>query len=315
MGGPTPTAGPMGRPPLRHGVVILPEHRWSEAAPLWRAAEDLGFDHAWTYDHLMWRWLRESTWFSCLPTLTAAAAVTSRIGLGMLVATPSFRHPVPFAKELMTLDDISGGRLVAGIGSGAGGFDDDVLDSPELAGRRRADRFAEFVELTDRLLREPVTDHQGEFYTAREAHLHPGCLQDPRVPFAIAATGPRGMRLAATYADIWVTAGPPADFGAQPYAEALPGIGEQFERFTQACLEVGRDPDTVRRLVLTGSAVGGVLDSAGAYADASGRLAELGATDVVVHWPRPEFPYEGRPQVMEEIAATVLSDRDLQVTR
>lgn len=91
---------------MRHGIVLLPEQRWSAARDRWRRAEELGFDHAWTYDHLMWRWLRDETWFGCLPTLTAAAGVTSKMRLGSLVATPTFRHPVPFAKELMTLDDI-----------------------------------------------------------------------------------------------------------------------------------------------------------------------------------------------------------------
>lgn len=104
---------------MRHGIVLLPEQRWSAARDRWRRAEELGFDHAWTYDHLMWRWLRDETWFGCLPTLTAAAGVTSKMRLGSLVATPTFRHPVPFAKELMTLDDISGGRLICGVGSGA----------------------------------------------------------------------------------------------------------------------------------------------------------------------------------------------------
>ena len=93
----------------------------------WRRAEELGFDHAWTYDHLAWRSLRDGPWFGAIPTLTAAAMVTDRIRLGTLVASPNFRHPVPFAKELMTLDDISGGRLAAGIGAGGTGWDAAML--------------------------------------------------------------------------------------------------------------------------------------------------------------------------------------------
>ena len=92
---------------MRLGVLILPDRPWTEAQATWRRAEDLGFHHAWTYDHLTWRGLRDSPWHAAIPTLTAAALVTSRIRLGTLVASPHFRHPVAFAKELVTLDSIS----------------------------------------------------------------------------------------------------------------------------------------------------------------------------------------------------------------
>src|SRR5712691_6295579 len=100
---------------MRIGVLILPDFRWSTAQNAWRRAEELGFAHAWTYDHLAWRTLRDAPWFAALPTLTAAASVTTTIRLGTLVASANFRHPVAFAKELMTLDDISGGRLTVGL--------------------------------------------------------------------------------------------------------------------------------------------------------------------------------------------------------
>jgi alkanesulfonate monooxygenase SsuD/methylene tetrahydromethanopterin reductase-like flavin-dependent oxidoreductase (luciferase family) len=103
---------------MQRGVLILPEFPWTTAQSVWRRAEALGFEHAWIYDHLAWRSFRDSTWFAAIPTLTAAAMATKRIRLGTLVASPNFRHPVPFAKELVTLDDISGGRLTLGLGAG-----------------------------------------------------------------------------------------------------------------------------------------------------------------------------------------------------
>src|SRR5687767_1958566 len=145
---------------MRIGVLILPEFPWSTARNLWRHAEELGFDHAWTYDHLAWRSLRDSPWFAAIPTLTAAATATERIRLGTLVASPNFRHPVPFAKELITLDDISGGRLTLGIGSGGLGWDATMLGTSPWSPGERADRFAEFVALTDRLLRDSATSYQ-----------------------------------------------------------------------------------------------------------------------------------------------------------
>lgn len=291
---------------MRHGVVILPEHRWSRAQECWRLAEELGFDHAWTYDHLMWRWLRDGPWYGTIPTLTAAATATSRIRVGLLVASPGLRHPVTFAKELMTLDDISAGRLTCGVGAGAGAYDEQVFGGRRLSAAERAGRLAEFVELTDLLLRQPITTYDGVHYQARDARMNPGCVQRPRVPFAVAATGPRGMRLAARFATTWVTAGRPGQFDSEPWEGTLPFLAEQLAKVDAACEEVGRDPATLSRLLVTGAMVGGVLDSPAAFAEAGGRFAELGFDDLVVHWPRDSFPHAGRLAVLEAIAGAGL---------
>lgn len=290
---------------LRYGIVILPDRPWQQARQLWCRAEEMGFDHAWTYDHLMWRWLRDEPWFGCVPTLAAAAAATSRIRLGTLVASPAFRHPVTFAKELMALDDISDGRIVCGVGSGAGGFDEEALGEGTLTPGERVSRFADFLELTDRLLRERETTYSGSHYSAHEVRMHPGCRRSPRMPLAVAATGPRAMRLAARYADTWITAGVPGRFDAPRYDEAVPAVKEQLGALDAACEEAGRDPATLGRLLVTGAAVGGVLDSAEAFEDAAGTFEGLGFTDMVVHWPREAFPYEGSTRVLEEIAESL----------
>src|SRR5262249_875774 len=156
---------------------------------------------------LAWRSLRDGPWFGAIPTLTAAALVTTTIRIGPLVASPNFRHPVPLAKELVTLDDIAGGRVTFGVGAGTEGWDASVLGGPPWPPAGRPGRLAEFVPLLDRLLREPAASHAGRYYSAVEARTYPGCVQQPRVPFAIAATGPRGMELAARFATTWVTTG------------------------------------------------------------------------------------------------------------
>src|SRR5262249_56393458 len=101
---------------LRLGTVILPEHRWADAQSIWRRAEELGFEHAWTYDHLAWRSLRDTAWFGAIPTLTAAALVTGRVPLGIFVSSPKFPHPVALPKAIRTLDTLSGGRLTLAPG-------------------------------------------------------------------------------------------------------------------------------------------------------------------------------------------------------
>ncbi len=286
---------------MRLGVVILPELPWPRARRVWQRAEALGFEHAWTYDHLAWRSLRDRPWFGAVPTLTAAAAVTDRIRLGPLVATPNFRHPVPFARELITLDEVSAGRLTLGLGAGGPGWDSTMLGQASWSARERADRFGEFVELTDRLLREPATSYRGRYFVADEARTYPGCVQQPRVPFAIAATGPRGMRLAASYGEVWVTTGDrhrerplPADDGARVVRAQLDGVDA-------ACAAVGRDPSSLRRLVLTGPVLDGGLASVDAFHETVGRYDEVGVTDLVVHWPRPDEPYAGDLDTFERV--------------
>ncbi|MCP3801930.1 LLM class flavin-dependent oxidoreductase [Allokutzneria sp. A3M-2-11 16] len=288
---------------MRFGVVILPEHHWPQARELWQRAEDLGFDHAWTYDHLRWRWLSDKPWFGTIPTLTAAATVTSRIRLGTLVANIRLRDPVMFAKEIMTVDDISGGRMICGVGSG--GPDRDVLLHDELTRAQWANRYAEFVELTDSLLSQRPTAFEGSYYRCHDLVLQPGCVQRPRVPLGVAAAGPRGMRLAARFADTWITMGAPNLFDAAPYADSVPLVEEQVSALERACHEVGRDPSTIDRLLVAGPSISGVLDSVGAFQDAAGLFEEAGITDFVVHWPRPEFPYQGDPEVLADIAGSL----------
>jgi alkanesulfonate monooxygenase SsuD/methylene tetrahydromethanopterin reductase-like flavin-dependent oxidoreductase (luciferase family) len=279
--------------PLRFGVVLLPEDRWAVMRERWQAAERYGFDHAWTYDHLTWRMFRDSPWFGAIPTLTAAALATTRIRLGTLVASPNFRHPVPFAKEVMTLDDIAGGRITLGIGAGGEGWDATALGQAAWSARERADRFEEFVTLLDRLLVQPETTYEGRFYSADEARALPGCVQQPRVPFAIAAGGPRGMRLAAALGRTWVT---------------LDGLGagrEQLERVLGFCEEAGRDPAMLDRLVLTGftrNPIGSVAE----FEDVAAGYAEAGFTDFVVHWPREGKPFPGDRGTFERIVAEVV---------
>ena len=139
--------------------------------------------------------------------------VTSRIALGTFVASPNFRHPVSFARQLTALDDISNGRMLLGLGAGAGGasFDARVLGEPDLTPRQRVDRYGEFAELLDLLLRTDHVTWTGRYYRALDARNLPGCVQQPRIPFVMAANGKRSIGLAARLGDGWVTTGSATD--------------------------------------------------------------------------------------------------------
>ncbi|WP_035305684.1 LLM class flavin-dependent oxidoreductase [Actinokineospora inagensis] len=293
---------------MRVGIVILPEHRWWAAEPKWRGAEEHGFDHAWTYDHLGWRTLVDGPWFDAIPTLTAAAMVTSEIRLGTFVVSPNFRHPVPLARQVLAVDDISDGRFMLGIGSGAsglGGYDRQAMGhaGEDTTPAQVADRFAEFVELTDSLLTCQKTTFSGEHYRTEEARSAPGCVQQPRVPFLIAANGPRAMGLAARFGQGWVTTGSPEP---KTLDDWWADVAKRARRFERVLVEQDRDPATVDRYVSVDASPVFSLSSVDAFTEHVGRARDAGFTDVVVHWPRPDGPYAGRETVLEQVAADVL---------
>jgi alkanesulfonate monooxygenase SsuD/methylene tetrahydromethanopterin reductase-like flavin-dependent oxidoreductase (luciferase family) len=292
---------------VRYGIVILADQPWHQGSRRWQQAEAYGFDHAWTYDHLGWRSLVDGPWFDAVPTLTAAATVTSRIALGTFVASPNFRHPVSFARQLTALDDISSGRMLLGLGAGAAAtsFDARVLGSPELSPRERADRFGEFAELLDLLLRTDHVSWAGQYYQAVDARSLPGCVQQPRIPFIVAANGRRTLAVAARFGDGWVTTGISSDDTAAWW----PAVGELSRRYDDALTAAGRDAGRTRRYLSLDASGVYALSSAGCFADAVGRAGELGFTDVVTHWPRPDGPYAGRESVLEKVAATYLPGR------
>jgi alkanesulfonate monooxygenase SsuD/methylene tetrahydromethanopterin reductase-like flavin-dependent oxidoreductase (luciferase family) len=287
---------------MRVGIVILPDQRWVQAARRWRLADEFGFDSAWTYDHIGWRELVDGPWFDAVPVLTAAASVTSRIRLGTMVASPNFRHPVHFAREVTALDDISDGRLTVGLGAGGVGYDAAVLGLPELSPQQRVDRFTEFVTLLDRLLCAGRADVAGQYYHAVDARSTPGCVQRPRAPFVVAANGPRSMRLAARFGQGWVTTGERCDDLDAWWRSVV----ELTERFGEAEADAGRAPGEVDRLLSLDAAPVFSLSSADFFADAVGRASELGFTDVITHWPRADSWYAGSETVLETVASEVL---------
>lgn len=285
----------------------MPEYRWWVAEPKWRAAEEYGFHHAWTYDHLGWRSLVDGPWFGAVPTLTAAAMVTSQIRLGTLVAKPSYRHPVSFVREVLALDDVSDGRFILGLGSGGTGidrYDTAVFGEKPLSGKENFARYREFVEAVDGLLRNDKHSYSGEYYTAVDARNLPGCVQLPRVPFLLAGNGPRALRLAAKHGAGWVTTGRPAESPEEWWRT----MAELSARFDEGVLAEQRDPGAVDKYLFLDSAPTYSLSSVEYFGDAVGRAADLGFTDVITHWPRESGVYAGSESVLEAVADEVLPE-------
>ncbi len=127
-------------------------------------------------------------------------------------------------------------------------------------------------------------------------------MQKPRIPFAVAATGNRGMRLAVTHGQAWVTTGDLGPEGELLGAEdGVAVVRGQMARLDAACDAVGRDPASIDRLVLTGPRLDPGLRSLDAFEDTAGRYADAGVTDFVVHWPRAAAPYAGDRDTFERI--------------
>jgi alkanesulfonate monooxygenase SsuD/methylene tetrahydromethanopterin reductase-like flavin-dependent oxidoreductase (luciferase family) len=289
-------------------VLVLPTDPWPAAVARARHLEALGYDHLWTYDHLSWRRYRDRPWHAAMPWLTGIAAATSRIRIGPMVASPSLRHPAVLAKEAMTLDHVSGGRLTLGIGAGGVGFDATVFgeESPASPAERAA-RLAEYVHVVAHLLREPAWSHHGERYTVDDARMLPGCVQQPRVPIAVAAGGPRTLAVAARHADAWIT------YGDTSYRDTTAAgtertVRRQLAQLHEACDRIGRDPASLAQLIyLVGNTDERPLADVTAFEEFALRYRALGFTDLVFHHPRPDDDVWNEPEsIVEEIATDVL---------
>jgi alkanesulfonate monooxygenase SsuD/methylene tetrahydromethanopterin reductase-like flavin-dependent oxidoreductase (luciferase family) len=220
---------------------------------------------------------------------------------------------VPFAQEIMSLDDVSGGRFILGYGAGSFGADARVLgygpDGEGWSAKERGERYRESVEILDQLLRgaaegRPRTTYRGTYYSAVDARMEPGCVQRPRVPFGLAATGPLGLRTVVKHAQMWIaddtTAGRDGE-GPTP-ADTWAALEKASRKLDAALEQEGRDPATLPRLLLSGLSPLRTMESKARFDEVAGRAEELGFTDFVVHYPRESGAYATPADVLDEIA-------------
>jgi alkanesulfonate monooxygenase SsuD/methylene tetrahydromethanopterin reductase-like flavin-dependent oxidoreductase (luciferase family) len=276
---------------VKLSVVILPSARWEVARDSWRRADEWGLHAGYTYDHLSWRTFREKPWFSMVPTLVAAATVTSRLRLGPLVTSPNFRHPLVLAKDLIALDDISSGRLIVGVGAGGTGFDASALGQESWSAAQRHERFEEFARALDHLLRESSSNLEGPYFRVVDSRQIPGPLQLPRPPLYLSALGPRSLALAAELAEGWVSFGDPT---AGSDTSTFDAVKQQVTRLSLELESRGRDASSLHRVLLNFEGDESPMASYDSFLDWAGRYHGLGFNEVVVHWPVREsaFAYD-----------------------
>ncbi len=202
-------------------------------------AEADGFDSLWLADHLLYRPSGASTrgiW-ECWTILAALAEATERVELGPLVLCNSFRNPAIVAKMATALDEVSGGRLILGLGAG---WNEPEYEAFGVPFDHRVDRFEEALQVLKPLLREGHVDFDGRYYQARDGEDLPRGPRAGGPPLLIGSEGPRMLRLTAQYADLW-------NIGYLGRPETL---AEPASRIAAACREVGRDPATLGITVL-----------------------------------------------------------------
>jgi probable F420-dependent oxidoreductase len=209
---------------------------WDEIAAMARQAEAVGFDSFWLPDHLLFSFphVHQQGVWDAWSLLAALAAITERMEIAPLVACSSFRNPALIAKMADTIDEMSGGRFILGLGAGWHKPEYDAFGFPH---DHRVGRFEEALQIIVPLLRTGHVDFDGQYYSARDCELRPRGPRPEGPPILIGGSGERVLRLAARYADAW-NADRQNDVGV---VQAL------NERVDSACRDVGRDPATLSR--------------------------------------------------------------------
>jgi probable F420-dependent oxidoreductase len=242
-----------------------PSTTWADVRAVAETAESSGLDSVWIADHLLAQMPDGAVhgMHDAWTLLSGVAAVTSRVELGPLVLCSSFRDPGVVAKMAATLDEVSGGRLVLGLGAG---WHDPEYEAFGFPTDHRVSRFAEALEIVVRLLRRERVSFQGRYYRLPEAELLPPPRRD--IPILVAGRRPRMLGLTARWADAWNTAW---------YAEPNDKLRGEVDAFERALEDVGRPADGVRRTL--GILLGG--DPPDTIARRLETWAALGFTDVI----------------------------------
>ena len=277
---------------MRFGAAFWVQHTgWPELRDGVLRAEAAGFDDLWIDDHLL---CDEGDWpdpkLEGWTALAAVAAVTTRARLGHLVVANTFRNPGLTAKMATTLDHVSGGRFILGLGAGWFEREHDAFGLDFGSGfGERIDRLGEAVPLLRRLLDGETVSHEGRFY-----HLHDAvCAPHPaqaRLPFLVGGTGPRKtIPLVARYADLWNAYGTPAE------------LVTHEARLREACATVGRDEREIERTVNLNV----VIRASRAEAE----RAWAGWMDV--HRPQDDEDELSAGGTVDEVAATLAAYREV----
>ena len=269
------------------GILLLQALPWRELLERCRYVEKLGFDSVWVADHLA----AHSLWFDGWTLLAGLAAATERIRIGALVSSIAFHHPALLARQALTIDHISNGRLNLGVGAAGASQDHAAVGQEAWAVTERVERFREFVEALDRLLRNKTTSYSGRYYKIKEAVRPIPPVQSPRPPLTIAAHSPATLKIAAKYADTWNSLGyTMTSLRAMRGDEKFP-VDMAFEDTRRRSLlldkyakKFGRDPRDIRRSFYFGFTPDAPFKSIENFREVVRRYQQIGVKEFIFCW-------------------------------
>lgn len=276
---------------VRIGLCTDQNLSWADTVARWQYFEQLGFDSLWDCDHYVQPSRPTGPYYEGWTLLAALAARTERVRIGVLVSCNTFRHPALLAKEAVTVDHISGGRLELGIGAGWYVPEHTMYGIPFPEPRALVGRFREAVEIVDHLMRHEVTTYVGQYYQLHEAAFRPGPVQTPRPPLTLGAHGRQMLKIVARYADRWNSHGTVAEMRAR---NAI---------LDEHCAALGRDPETISRSLYGWAALmpNDPWASVDAFHEVLGQYRAVGINELIVDAPGPDrFP------ILERVARDVL---------
>ena len=220
---------------FRFGICTDQNMTWDKTVERWQLFEKLGFESAWLCDHLIQPSRPTGPYFEAWTLLAGLAAETTKIRIGILVTSNTFRYPQIVAKMSTTIDHISNGRLEIGLGAGWYEPEHTMFGIPFPETKELVSRFKEAVQVVDLMTREDTSSFDGEYYQLKNATSRPASVQKPRPPLVLGAFGPRMLKIVAKYADTWNAFGTPQE------------MRERNQMLDDYCHEIGRDPDTLDR--------------------------------------------------------------------
>ncbi len=276
---------------LRFFTGPLPNASWKEMIKRFKHVEELGFDITGTGDHFV-NWSNPNDpWFELWTLLAAVAAETTNIRLATLVTQIPFRNPALLARQALTVDHISNGRLELGLGTGFR-IDPacDMMGIPNWSNKERVARFKEYVEIVDQMLSNEVTTYKGRYYNVEGAVMKPRSIQKPRPPITIAAWRIIMMKYAARYADTWNSISQ-----ANTLEEQLDETRKRNQLVDKYCSDIGRDPSSLRRSYLMfdtkARTSGGLInyyESEEIFVDMVQKFIGVGITEFGLYYPYRE---------------------------
>lgn len=261
---------------LTFGLMLGPTPPWRRMEEQAAWVESLGFDKLWLPDHFVNPEDPQMAWFECWTSLASLAGCTERIRLGTLVSSMTLRNPALLARMALTVDHISGGRLEFGVGAGGVPNCHTMTGVPQWTRQERSERYREFIEILDAMLKHEQTTYQGKYYVVQEAIMRPAPLSRPRPVFNIAAHGPRALKLAAIYGDAWNTMSPGKGLSPEEHSE---NTRRRCEKLCAYALDAGRDPNAIGRTMLFGWTSDPLFDSMDTFYHTIRRYREVGIND------------------------------------